>query len=88
MEKPVFAICLAVMVSGCGNLEEQVRARIWTGGNGEIVRDVVVDGLPKTEFLPTNSPTFLDFRCMHRDDAEELVRLAVRYCQNPAQKRQ
>ena len=78
----VSIICTALALSSCG-YEQKIRARIWTGGVHEITRDVVIDGLPKTEFLPTDAASFKDFRCLHKDDAEEIVRLALRYCAAP-----
>ena len=72
---------LSLVLFGCQN-ETEIRAMIWKGGNNEITRDLS-DG--KEEFLPTNDPKFLDFRCLEKSDAEKLVREALKHCDSDIQ---
>ena len=59
--------------------ESEIRAKVWRGGVHEIVRDLENN---QEEYLETNDPAFKDFRCLHKKDAEKLIREALRYC-NP-----
>lgn len=67
---------LLLLVVAC-NRESEIRAKVWRGGNHEITRDLT-NG--QEEYLPTDDPKFLKFRCMHERDADALIRAALRDC--------
>lgn len=77
-----FAVML-LSLSACGDLAVKWRGRVWKGGHNEITRDVVVNGLPKTEFMPTSHPNFENYSCIRNDHLKELTDLALRYCHAP-----
>lgn len=53
---------------------------MWMGGNHEIIRNVKVDGEEFVEYLETNDPKFLEFRCMQKDHMDVLIRAALERC--------
>lgn len=57
--------------------EVQIKAMIWNGGNHEITRNLEND---QVEFLPTDDPKFLDFRCVVKEDMEEIIKEALKEC--------
>ena len=69
-------LLLFSMLVGCQS-EKEIMATIWRGGNHEIVRDLENN---QEEYLPTDDAKFLEFRCMQKDDAEKLVREALKNC--------
>ena len=80
MSRNLLWVTMSLFVLVACQSEEKIRAMIWQGGQSEIVRDVEIDGVTKEEFLRTSNPRFKEFRCLHVDDAERLVRAAMKSC--------
>jgi hypothetical protein len=80
MNTKLLMVVMALVIIVACTQEEKIRAMIWQGGQSEITRDVIIDGVTKEEFLRTSDPKFKDFRCVTKRDMETLVRAAMRSC--------
>jgi len=75
----ILMLALPLVLASC-DLKKRFQVQMWMGGNHEIIRNVKVDGEEFVEYLETNDPKFLEFRCMQKDHMDVLIRAALERC--------